>query len=213
MRIFISLLLLLGLITVVTPVSANALTFYLDEVNDNNTGTLGPWATVTLTDSTFDGKDSVHFVVAPIESFFSSLGPNFGLQTFYFNGNTAIDDTLLISNFAPAAWSFDYGSHNAGGDFGKFEFLVEGTGSTRANPLSFDIYASTGTNISIADFASTPSTKGYLFASHIADYNSEKSAKFATNDLPSPVPEPSTILLLGGGLLGLGWYGRKRKKV
>lgn len=29
---------------------------------------------------------------------------------------------------------------------------------------------------------------------------------------PAPVPEPSTILLLGSGLLGLGWYGRKRKK-
>lgn len=27
----------------------------------------------------------------------------------------------------------------------------------------------------------------------------------------APIPEPSTILLLGGGLLGLGWYGRKRK--
>lgn len=32
------------------------------------------------------------------------------------------------------------------------------------------------------------------------------------NGLPSTVPEPSTIVLLGGGILGLGWYGRKRKK-
>lgn len=51
-------------------------------------------------------------------------------------------------------------------------------------------------------------------------YDSRNQDNFYTNDgfglddfsTMAPVPEPSTILLLGSGLLGLGWYGRKRKK-
>ena len=34
----------------------------------------------------------------------------------------------------------------------------------------------------------------------------------AAQAAPAPVPEPSTILLLGSGLIGLAWYGRKRNK-
>lgn len=34
----------------------------------------------------------------------------------------------------------------------------------------------------------------------------------SNGDEPAPVPEPSTILLLGSGLAGMAWYGRKRRR-
>lgn len=44
-------------------------------------------------------------------------------------------------------------------------------------------------------------------------FDNNMAAVYSSEDPgPDPVPEPSTILLLGSGLLGLGWYGRKRKK-
>ena len=41
----------LALALAVVPISAQAFTFYLDQVNVNNTGSNGPWASVTLTDT------------------------------------------------------------------------------------------------------------------------------------------------------------------
>lgn len=44
------------------------------------------------------------------------------------------------------------------------------------------------------------------------NYDNEDFISVTVNDGVAPVPEPSTILLLGSGLVCLAWYGRKRKK-
>lgn len=50
----------------------------------------------------------------------------------------------------------------------------------------------------------------YGLDAHI--YNSISVSEDDISPPVAPVPEPTTILLLGSGLFGLGWYGRKRKK-
>ncbi len=115
--------------------------------------------------------------------------------------NLTIPYTMLIDSFGDNNWSFS---------------LIELT-------LSKTTYVdSVGTTVEYGyDSISNLSSSGLLSIS--ADLKLDEfyslnahiySAVEATENTPAPapVPEPSTILLLGSGLLGFGWYRRKQKK-
>ena len=88
------------------------------------------------------------------------------------------------------------------GDLILMEALLETTATLPNDGLGRDIWA---------DFSST------LQADLSTDTSGAVLIPYGTGDEEeppgeTPVPEPSTVLLLGSGLAGLAWYGRKRRK-
>jgi hypothetical protein len=85
------------------------------------------------------------------------------------------------------------------GDVISFDFSVDGL------PLSVDIFD---------DFNSAPKGPYFQTAAHVQSIGkSAGSGWIAPNpNSPSPVPEPTTMLLVGIGMIGLIGFGYKRSK-
>jgi hypothetical protein len=101
--------------------------------------------------------------------------------------------SLFPSTVSPL-WTFTVGGTTYDFEMTSISYLVAG------NHLVLD---GSGT-LGITGFADTPGSWAFS-----TEDNASANLTFSAT---SAVPEPGTILLLGGGLLGLAFYGRRRMK-
>jgi hypothetical protein len=185
--------------------SANAasMSYFLDQSSNLADGV--NYAKVTISDGA--GLGDIDFTVEVfVDAFPTPLDDAFGMQTFSFNYDAALDLSAgNIVDINPDSWTI-VDNKNAGGGFGKFEFQAQGDGSSRTEYLTFTISGVVGDTI--ASYAlGNDGGAGEFFAAHIAGYDDGISGQFAGS---TAVPVPAAAWLFGSGLLMLGGLMRRK---
>ncbi len=199
----------LAAILLAFPAQAAIVSYYLDQSDELADGI--NYLQVTISDENTPGD--IDFTVQVLPGVFNvSDGSNFGMQSFAFNYDTGL--TVAPANIAithPVSWTISE-NRNFGGDFGRFEFQLDGTGGSRTELLNFSITGVAGDSVdSYALGSSLNPVAVEYFAAFVTDFditNGVTGARFAGS---TPVPLPATIFLFGPGLLGLSAAMRRHR--
>jgi len=172
------------------------------DLNYSNTGVIGTFATVELTQTDLQ---TFHFDVKVTAS-------DIFMRSYYFNTDILGLTTANITNISSASPAYsavvNYDSIAADG-FGKYDISIQKTGEHNVSELTFDLI-NVGSGKTVNDFiqwAHSPAGNGYgHFAAEILASSLSANTFYARDGGTSSVPEPATFLLFASGLLGLGFF-------
>lgn len=185
--------------------AANADQVVINTPNAGLSGTPGPYATVTYVLNGGGGIDVTVQMALGFTAFGDGNGNN-GIFGFNIVGSTA---GLSVTSL-PLGFTANLGGGQMDG-FGNFEVTLSCCNPSNAvSSFSFTV-TRTGGFASASDLFEANSN-GAHFAVHIAPTNGNPTGFAADSGTSNEVPEPTSMILLGSGLITLAAGLRKRYK-
>ncbi len=218
----------------VRPAQASPLTsfhgvFWYSKAPGSAISTAANYPTQTNVNAITDVSEG-SFDVSALNFNTENLGRNFTYQDFLTSNGAAVTNASGTTSTFVSGYEHKKGNHSPGGAYGTiFQFTGEGyfnptnnISVTSDDGFSFYVYSSTGSVLySYTSNASPQSATTVTFSTAgltAGDYSFKLNygavngvpAVLDVNGLQAPVPEPSTVVLLGGCLIVFAIVRRKK---